>query len=407
VVNVFIQEATMDFSIADKTQALLDQAQRFVDETLIPLEGGIIGHSWKEIEPLLAEQRQKAKKLGLWAPNLPEEVGGLGLPLVDLGLMSEVMGQTPLGHYVFGAQAPDAGNAELLLEYGSDEQRENYLKPLAAGEIRSCFAMTDRNTAGSNPTLLQGSAVRDGDDYVINAHKWFTSSFDGAAFTIAMVVTNPDAHKYLRASMIIVPTDHPDLEFVRNVPVMGHAGDGYFSHAEIKFHDVRVPVTNRLGPEGQGFVLAQQRLGPGRIHHCMRWLGICKRAQSLLVQQALSREVAEGQKLADQQTIQNWIAESAAEIEAARSMVLKAAWTGDIRGFKAARIEIAMIKYFVAGVLQRVVDRALQAHGALGMTDDTVLAFYYREERAARIYDGPDEVHKRSVARQILGAAAG
>lgn len=394
----------MDFSIADKTQALLDKAQRFVDETLIPLEPEVIGRSWKEIEPLLGEQRQKAKEQGLWAPNLPEEVGGLGLPLVDLGLMSEVMGQTPLGHYVFGAQAPDAGNAELLLEYGTEEQREKYLKPLAAGEIRSCFAMTDRNTAGSNPTLLQGSAVRDGDDYVINAHKWFTSSFDGAAFTIAMVVTNPDAHKYLRASMIIVPTDHPDLEFVRNVPVMGHAGDGYFSHAEIKFHNVRVPVSNRLGPEGQGFVLAQQRLGPGRIHHCMRWLGICKRAQKLLVKQALSREVADGQKLADQQTIQNWIAESAAEIEAARSMVLKAAWTGDTHGFKAARIEIAMIKYFVAGVLQRVVDRALQAHGALGMTDDTVLAFYYREERAARIYDGPDEVHKRSVARQILGS---
>lgn len=397
----------MDFSISEKTQALLDKAQRFVDETLIPLEPELLGHSWKEIEALLAEQREKVKELGLWAPNLPEEVGGLGLPLVDLGLMSEVMGQTPLGHYVFGAQAPDAGNAELLLEHGTEEQREKYLKPLAAGEIRSCFAMTDRNTAGSNPTLLQGTAVQDGDDYVINAHKWFTSAFDGAAFTIAMVVTNPDAHKYLRASMIIVPTDHPDLEFVRNVPVMGHAGEGYMSHAEIKFHDCRVPVTNRLGPEGQGFVLAQQRLGPGRIHHCMRWLGICKRAQRMLARQALSREVADGQKLADQQAVQFWLAENAAEIEAARSMVLKAAWTGDNHGFRAARIEIAMIKYYVAGVLQRVVDRALQAHGALGMTDDTVLAFYYREERAARIYDGPDEVHKRSVARQILGEAAG
>lgn len=397
----------MDFSVPENTQALLDKAQRFVDETLIPLEPEVLGKSWREIEPLLGEQRRQVKSLGLWAPNLPAEVGGLGLPLVDLGLMSEVMGQTPFGHYVFGAQAPDAGNAELLLEHGTDEQRERYLKPLAAGDIRSCFAMTDRNTAGSNPTLLQATATRDGDDYVIDGHKWFTSSFDGADFTIVMAVTNPEAHKHLRASMIIVPTDHPDLEFVRNVPVMGHAGDGYFSHAELKFHGVRVPESNRLGPEGQGFVLAQQRLGPGRIHHCMRWLGICKRAQKLLVEQALSREVAEGQKLADQQTIQNWIAENAAEIEAARSMVLKAAWTGDNHGFRAARNEIAMIKYYVAGVLQRVVDRALQAHGALGMTDDTVLAFYYREERAARIYDGPDEVHKRSVARQILGEAAG
>lgn len=397
----------MDFAVDENTQALLDKAQRFVEDELYPLEPQLLGHDWNAIEPALQEKRQKAKAAGLWAPNLPTEVGGLGLSLVDLGLMSEVMGQCPIGHYVFGAQAPDAGNMELLLEFGSDQQKQDFLEPLAAGEIRSCFAMTDKNTAGSNPTLLAATATRDGDDYVINGHKWFTSSFDGAAFTIVMAVTNPDADsKHLRASMIIVPTDTPGLEFVRNVPVMGNAGNGYFSHAEIKFNDCRVPVENRLGPEGQGFVLAQKRLGPGRIHHCMRWLGICRRALNLMCERALNREVAEGVKLADQQTVQAWIAESAAEIEAARSAVLKAAWTGDNYGFKAARNEIAMIKYFVAGILQRVVDRALQVHGALGMTDDTVLAFYYREERAARIYDGPDEVHKRSVARQLLGAAA-
>lgn len=396
----------MDFSISSDTQALLDKAQAFVEDELIPLEPQLVGADWAKAEPVLQEQRQKIKQLGMWAPNLPKEIGGMGLSLMDLGLLSEVMGQTPLGHYAFGAQAPDAGNMELLIEFGSEQQKKDYLEPLAAGETRSSFAMTDKNTAGSNPTLLQATAVRDGDEYVINAHKWFTSCFDGCAFTIIMAVTNPDAPKHQRASMIIVPADTPGLNLVRNIPVMGHAGSGYFSHAEVKFEDCRVPVENLLGAEGKGFLLAQKRLGPGRIHHCMRWLGICKRAQALLCKQALSREVAEGVKLADQQTVQTWIADNAAEIEAARCMVLKAAWTGDTYGWKAAKTEIAMIKYLVANTLQRVVDRALQAHGALGMTDDTVLAWYYREERAGRIYDGPDEVHRRSVARQILGAAA-
>lgn len=396
----------MDFSIPEATQALLDKAQAFVEQELYPLEPQLQGGDWYAIEPELQKKRQQVKELGMWAPNLPKSVGGMGLSLIDLGLLSEVMGQTPIGHYVFGAQAPDAGNMELLIEFGDEAQKQAYLEPLAAGETRSCFAMTDKNTAGSNPTLLEASATRDGDDYIINGHKWFTSCFEGSAFTIVMAVTNPEAHKYQRASMIIVPADTPGLNLVRNISVMGHAGNGYFSHAEIKFEDCRVPVANRLGPEGMAFLLAQKRLGPGRIHHCMRWLGICKRAQALLCKQALTREVANGVKLADQQTIQTWIADNAAEIEAARAMVLKAAWTGDTYGWKAARTEIAMIKYLVANTLQRVLDRALQAHGALGMTDDTVIAWYYREERAARIYDGPDEVHRRSVARQILGAAA-
>ncbi|MEQ8798323.1 MAG: acyl-CoA dehydrogenase family protein [Salinisphaeraceae bacterium] len=395
----------MDFSVSDSTREMLDKAQAFVDERLIPLEPEVMGRDWPEIEPQLNELRAEVKKMGMWAPNLPAEVGGMGLSLMDLALLSEVMGQTPFGHFSFGAQAPDAGNMELLLEFGTEDQKERFLKPLAAGEIRSCFSMTDKNTAGSNPTLLKATAVRDGDEYVINGHKWFTSSYDGSAFTVVMAVTNPEAEKHLRASMIIVPSDQDGVEFVRNAPVMGHPGSGWFSHAELKYHDVRVPAANMLGPEGQGFLLAQKRLGPGRIHHCMRWLGICKRAQKLLCRRALEREVADGQMLADQQAVQFWIAENAAEIEAARSMVLKAAWTGDTYGFKAARNEIGMIKYFVAGVLQRVVDRALQAHGALGMTDDTVLAWYYREERAARIYDGPDEVHKRTVARHELGRA--
>lgn len=397
----------MDFTLPETTQTLLDQAQAVVDERVIPLEPELLGRDWPQIEPRLAEVRDEIKKLGLWAPNLPASVGGMGLSLMDLGLMSEVMGQSPFGHYCFGAQAPDAGNMELLLEFGSDAQRARYLEPLAAGKIRSCFSMTEKHTAGSNPTLLEATAVRDGDEWVINGHKWFTSCLDGAAFIIVMAVTNPEAgQRHQRASMIIVPADNPGVELVRNVPVMGHAGSGWLSHAEVKYHDCRVPVDNLLGPEGGGFLLAQKRLGPGRIHHCMRWLGICKRAQRLLCEHALTREVAPGVKLAEQQAVQFWIAENAAEIEAARAMVLKAAWTGDQFGFSAARNEIAMIKYFVAGVQQRVVDRALQAHGALGMTDDTVLAFFYRHERAGRIFDGPDEVHKRSVARNILGAFA-
>jgi alkylation response protein AidB-like acyl-CoA dehydrogenase len=396
----------MDFAIPAETQALLDKARRFIDEELVPLEGDLFHRPWAEIEKILKPMRDKVKALGMWAPGLPKDVGGLGLSLLDLGLLFEVMGRTPIGSYVFGAQAPDMGNAELLHKYGTPEQKKQYLLPLANGDIRSCFAMTERHTSGSNPTLLRATAVKDGDEYVINGHKWFTSSAEGSAFTIVMAVTNPSAPPHLRASMIIVPTDHPGMTRVRNVPVMGHAGGGYFSHAEVVFDNCRVPVASRLGPEGMGFVLAQDRLGPGRIHHCMRWLGICGRALDLLIERASTREVIEGQKLGDQQFVQGWIADSFAEIQAARILVLQAAWSAQTYDFKVARAHISMIKYFAAGVLQKVVDRALQAHGALGMTDDTILAFFYREERAARIYDGPDEVHRISVARQLMKKAA-
>lgn len=392
----------MDFSIDPKLQTKLDTANQFVQDELVPMEQELLGCEWQEIAQRLEGKRKKVKSLGLWAPGLPEDCGGAGWTLVELGLLSEVLGQTPLGHYTFGCQAPDAGNAELLHKYGSDDQKAQYLAPLAAGEIRSCFAMTEPATAGSNPTLLAGSATRDGDEWVINAHKWFTTAADGSEFTIAMVVTEPEADTYRRASMIIVPMDNPGVEIVRNIPVMGHSGSGYFSHSEVKFNDCRVPLTNSLGPAGMGFLLAQDRLGPGRIHHCMRWLGICRRAQDLLIAQANSRMVSKHKKLGDMQIPQAWIAQNAAEIESARMLVLQAAWTVENVGFSAARDQISMIKYHVAGVLQRVVDRALQAHGALGMTDDTILAFYYREERAARIYDGPDEVHQASLARRLL-----
>jgi len=238
---------------------------------------------------------------------------------------------------------------------------------------------------------------------VIDGHKWFTSAADGAAFAIVMAVTDPDAPRpHERASQIIVPTDTPGFALVRNLPVMGDPGAGYASHAEVRYAGCRVPRTNRLGPEGAGFALAQARLGPGRIHHCMRWIGICERAFDLMCERAAGREIAPGVPLGSRQTVQNWIAESRAEINAARLLVLDAAAKIDHAGAHAARTEISIIKFFVAGVLQQVLDRAIQVHGALGMTDDTPLAYWYRHERGARIYDGPDEVHKAAVARQIL-----
>jgi acyl-CoA dehydrogenase len=390
------------FDTSPDLQGLLSTVRDFVRQELIPLELDFITQGYTAVEPLLRQKRQQVKALGLWLPQAPRDCGGLGLSLFEFGLVSQELGQTPIGHYVFNCQAPDAGNMEILIEHATPAQRERYLLPLLAGDIRSCFSMTEPEHAGSNPTLLSTTAVADGDDYVINGHKWFTSAADGAAFAIVMAITNPQTERHSRASQIIVPLDAPGVEHVRNISVMGEVGSGWASHAELRYTNVRVPQTNRLGPEGQGFAIAQNRLGPGRIHHCMRWLGICERAFDLMCRHAVRRELAPGRVLAGQQTLQNWVAESRAEINAARLMVLDAARQIDARGHYAARDEVSLIKFHVAGVLQRVVDRALQAHGGLGMTDDTPLAYWYRHERAARIYDGADEVHKAAVARRIL-----
>lgn len=383
--------------------SILNQVATFVESELYPLEREAAGLSGRELEALLAEKRQKAKALGLWTPQLPREWGGPGLSLEEFGRVSEILGRSPYGHYTFNCQAPDAGNMEILIAHGTPEQQEQFLRPLLRGEIRSCFAMTEPEYAGSNPVMLGTTAVKDGDDYILNGHKWFASSADGAAFAIVMAVTNPGAaNPYQRASQIIVPTDTPGFHLVRNIPVMGHAGEGYFSHGEILLQDCRVPQRYRLGEEGAGFAIAQERLGPGRIHHCMRWIGICERAFDLMCRRAVSRELAPGQPLAGQQTIQNWIAECRADIEAARLMVLQTARKIDRHGNYAARIDISVIKFFVANVLQKVLDCAIQVHGGLGVTDDTPLAAWFRHERAARIYDGADEVHKTRVARAIL-----
>ncbi len=393
----------MDFSISDKVKAVLEMINEFVDKELIPLETEFLNKDFRQLLPVIAEKRKMVKKMELWAPNHPKEYGGMGLNLVEHGLVSEALGRSPLGHLVFGCQAPDAGNIEILHKYATEEQREKYLKPLVEGDIRSCFAMTEVDLPGSNPVMMDSTAVKDGGDYVINGHKWYTSGADGSQFAIAMAVTNPEAPMHLRASMIIVPTDTPGYRLVRNIPVMGHSGSDYFSHGEVIFQNCRVPQKNLLGPEGQGFVIAQERLGPGRIHHCMRWLGICSRSFDMMCDRANKRTISpDGKTLASKQIIQQWVAESASEIQAARLMTLHAAWRIDNEGAKAAREDIALIKFVVANTMQRVIDRALQVHGGLGMTDDTILAFFYRHERAARIYDGADEVHKSSVAKRIL-----
>ena len=392
----------MDFEISEKMKTIIEMMDEFVEKEIIPMEPEFLKRPFVEMLPELEEKRRKVRQMELWAPQHPREYGGMGLDLVEFGLVSECLGRSPLGHYVFGAQAPDAGNIEILHLHGTEDQKEMYLGPLVEGGIRSCFSMTEVEMPGSNPVMLETTAVKDGDDYVINGQKWYTSSADGAAFAIVMAETNPDASPYLRASMLIVPTDTPGFNRVRNIPVMGHEGSGWASHSEILYQSCRIPQKNLLGPEGHGFVIAQERLGPGRIHHCMRWIGICNRAFALMCSRAQSRVISPGKTLAGKQIIQSWIAECAADIQAARLMVLHAAWKMRDLGVKETRQEISLIKFFAANILQKVVDHALQVHGGLGMTDDTILAFFYRHERAARIYDGVDEVHKISVARRIL-----
>ena len=320
--------------------------------------------------------------------------------------MSEALGWSPLGHWATNGQAPDIGNMELLLSHATDRQRDAFLQPVLDGDARSCFAMTEPEHAGSNPTVMSTTARLDGPDgdrqWVLDGHKWFTTGFDGAAWMVVMAVTDPDAGRYEQASMLLVPTDAPGVEHVRRLPVMGDEGAGWLSHSEIRFHGVRVPQANLLGPRGGGFRLAQERLGPGRIHHCMRWIGVCERALDLMCRRALAREVAPGRALAEQQAVQFWIAESRAETDAARLYVLDTAQRIERDGARAARAQVSAIKFTVAGTLQRVLDRAVQTLGGLGVLDDTPLAFWARHERAARIYDGPDEVHKGVVAREEL-----
>ena len=392
----------IDFEPSASTRSLLERIDRFLQDELLPAEPQLLNRPFPAVEGALGKLRERVRALGLWAPQSPADIGGLGLGLLDHALVSERLGTTPLGHYVFGCQAPDAGNLEILHRHATPEQRERFLAPLARGAVRSCFAMTEPDTAGSNPTLLACSARREGESYVIDGRKWFASGADGSAFAIVMAVTDPAGEARKRATMIIVPTGTPGYELVRNVPLFGHGGEGYFSHGEVLFTGCRVPAANRLGAEGAGFAIGQERLGPGRIHHCMRWIGICERAFDLMCRRALSRQIDAQETLARKAIVQAWIAECRARIDAARLLVLQTAWRLDREGFDAAAVEVSLCKFHVAEVMTEVVDRALQVHGALGLTSDTVLAYFYTHERGARIYDGPDEVHKLAAARRIL-----
>jgi alkylation response protein AidB-like acyl-CoA dehydrogenase len=392
----------MDFSIPNETRDLVDRVRNFVETEIYSLEDAWREMTFRELVPLLEEKRQLVREQGLWTPQIPRSHGGVGLGFLEHALVSEQLARSPIGHYAFNAQAPDAGNMEILLEFGTAAQQEKWLTPLLAGEVRSCFSMTEPERPGSNPVWMDTRAERDGDEYVINGHKWFTSSADGAAFAIVMVVTDPQAEPHMRASQIIVPTDTAGFELVRNISCMGHAGDDWASHSEITYTDCRVPVENLLGEEGAGFSIAQSRLGPGRIHHCMRWIGISERCFELMCERAANRDIAPGEKLAGRQVIQHWIADSRAEIDASRLMVLHAGWKIDQLGAREARTEVSAIKFFVADVMMKVIDRAIQVHGAKGISDDTILSFFYRNERAARVYDGPDEVHRNVVARRVL-----
>ncbi len=376
---------------------LRDRYRAFMEEHLYPVEAELD----REDDPshrVMVELRAAARDSGLWAPHLPPEAGGTGQGFLVYAYLNEEIGRSVWAQLMFGCQAPDAGNGEILHLFGTPEQKERWLRPLVAGDVRSFFSMTEPDVSGSDPTGLKTRAVRDGDEWVIDGRKWFSSGAEGAGFGIVMAVTDPDAEPHRRASQIIVPADAPGID-IRPVPIFGHAGRGWTTHCEVDYDGVRVPVGNTLGEVGDGFRIAQKRLGPGRIHHVMRWLGQMQRAFELLCRRALERE-AFGGPLAEKQTVQNWIADSAAEIQACRLMTLDAAHRIDAGD--EARVEISLIKFFAARVLNDVIDRAIQVHGALGLTDRTPLATMALHARGGRIYDGPDEVHRMVVSRRIL-----
>ena len=374
------------------------QVRAFMEEHVYPNEAALERED-DAADVLIADLRERAKEAGIWAPHLPREAGGTGSGFIEYALLNEEIGRSMWAQLVFNCQAPDAGNGEILHLFGTDEQKEQFLQPLVEGTARSFFSMTEPDVSGADPTGLQTTAVAEGDEWVIDGHKWLSSWAQGATFGIVMAVTDPDAPPHRRMSQILVPADTPGVEIVRPIPVMGHEGRGWSTHCEVRYTGVRVPLANVLGEPGDGFRIAQKRLGPGRIHHVMRWLGQMERAFELMCTYALEREVG-GAPLAEKQTVQNWIADSAAEIQACRLMTLDAARKLD-EGDE-ARIEVSLIKFFAAQVLHDVIDRAIQTHGGRGLTDLSPLGQMYIHARGARIYDGPDEVHRMVVARRIL-----
>jgi acyl-CoA dehydrogenase len=387
----------MEFSIPDHVQELTRRVRQFVDTEVIPLEKHASNHADGLPKDLLKAVRQKARAAGLWAPQLPHELGGLGLSLQEIVPVFEAAGRSLFGPMAIHCAAPDEGNMHLLHLFASEEQRERYLKPLTNAEIRSAFAMTEPAPgAGSDPTMIRTCAVRDGDDWIVNGHKWFATGADDAAFLIVIAVTNPDVPVHKGSTLFLVPKETPGIEIVRQVPIMG-GGDR--EHPELILRDVAVPNSAILGEEGQGFALTQVRLGPARLTHCMRWTGVAQRALEIATQYASERE-AFGSKLTGHEAVQWMLADSAMELHAGRLMIQQAAWL--LAQGEQARQETSMCKVFVAETVNRVIDRAIQICGAKGISRDLPLSAMYEAARAFRIYDGASEVHRLVVARQVV-----
>ena len=395
-----------DFSTDPDFQEDLDWIRELVDTEVLPIEAISDELDQQQLDTLTAPLKQRVKERGLWAAHLGKELGGQGMGQVKLALMHEILGRTGHAPEVFGNQAPDSGNGELLAVGASEEQKDKWLWPLLDGKLRSSFSMTEAHVAGSDPTAIQTRAVREGDEWVINGHKWFASNADVADFTILMAVTDPDAQRHRRAGMFIVPAGTPGMKIIHNPGTMGHPGSAPKkgrggNHCEVMYEDCRIPYGNIVGQPGEGFVLAQKRLGGGRIHHAMRLLGVCHRAFDMMRERVVSR-TSHGKRLSDHQMMQDMIAKSAVAIETTRLLTLKAAWTMDHSGEANSRAEIAMIKYWSATMAMDVLDRAIQIHGSLGYTTDLPLESMYRHARALRIADGADEVHKVTIARHFL-----
>ncbi|GII03441.1 acyl-CoA dehydrogenase family protein [Planobispora takensis] len=386
----------MTFAVPDSVRPLRDAVHAFMTERVEPAEAVLHGGG-PEAGELLRDLQAEAKKEGLWALGHPAGLGGGGLPFLDYVYVNEVQGRSEFGQLALGTFTLQ--DSLMLHEFAGPEQRERFLAPLVRAEIWPSFAMTEPEVSSSDPTQLRTSAVLDGDEWVINGHKWFTTGANRAAYTTVMCRTEPDAPPHLAFSMILVPTDTPGYTIVRDTPVLGLDG----GHCEVRYENVRVPAGNLLGPRGQGFVIAQRRLGPGRIFHCMRWLGQAQRAFDLMCRRLHDRS-AFGQPLANKQLMRQHVFDSYAEIQSARLLTLHAAHAID-RG-EDARVEIGAIKVVGARMLHNVIDRAVQVYGAAGLTPDTPLDRMYRHARAGRIYDGPDEVHIDSVGRRILGTYA-
>ncbi|MEM8498557.1 MAG: acyl-CoA dehydrogenase family protein [Pseudomonadota bacterium] len=372
--------------------------QAFINNEVIPLES-VLHADDDAAEQAMTGLKAKARQLGLWALGHPESIGGGGLSLMDFAYLNEVIGRSHYGQMAVGSISMQ--DSIMLHLYGNESQRKQWLTPLVDGEIYPSVGLTEPEVAGSDPTLMQTRATLDGDEWVINGHKWFTTGANRAAFTTVFCETEPDQQRHSKFSAIIVPTNTPGYDIKRVVRTMGDTQGG---HCEVNLNNIRVPFENLLGERGKGFLIAQKRLGPGRIFHCMRWLGQAQRAFELMCDYA-NKRYAHGSLLAEKGEIQRFVAESAAEIHAARLMTIDAARRMD--SGDEARVEIALIKFWGARMLHNVIDRAIQVHGALGVTEDTPLEFMYREARFARIYDGPDEVHRMTVARRLLKDTAG